>query len=81
VTSAHPNRQRMTFGQFIARERRARAITQVILAERAGLHRTGLSLLERDRRDPRLGTLVALARALEVTPGDLVDSYAREAGL
>ncbi len=71
----------MTFGQFIVRERRARAITQVGLAERAGLHRTGLSLIERDRRNPRLETLIALARALEVTPGDLVDSYAREAGL
>jgi transcriptional regulator with XRE-family HTH domain len=71
----------MTFGQFIARERHARGMTQVVLAERAGLHRTGLSLIERDERDPRLGTLVALARALDVTPEDLVGSYAREAGL
>jgi transcriptional regulator with XRE-family HTH domain len=71
----------MTFGQFIARERHARGITQVVLAERAGLHRTGLSLIERDERSPRLATLVALARALEVTPEDLVGSYAREAGL
>lgn len=81
MTTPRPKSESMTFGQFIALERRARAITQVVLAERAGLHRTGLSLIERDKRDPRLGTLVALARALEVTPGDLVDSYAREAGL
>jgi transcriptional regulator with XRE-family HTH domain len=37
------------------------------------MHRTEISLLERAGRDPRLGTIIKLARALEVTPASLLD--------
>lgn len=53
----------------MARERRHR--TQVELAEPAGLSKSGLSLIERGIRETTLGTLLSIARALEVTPGFL----------
>lgn len=53
----------------MARERRHR--TQVELAEATSLSKSGLSLIERGIRETTLGTLLAIARALEVTPGFL----------
>jgi transcriptional regulator with XRE-family HTH domain len=48
--------------------RRKAGLTQEELADRCGLHRTEISLLERGGREPRLGTLVKLAEALGVPP-------------
>ena len=56
------------------REHRQRAgLSQERLGFRANLHRTEISLLERGAREPRLSTIVRLARALGVAPGDFVD--------
>ena len=60
--------------RFAANLRRARTtagISQEELGNRCDLHRTEISLLERAGREPRLGTIVKLAGALETTPGDL----------
>jgi len=40
---------------------------------RPGLHRTEISLLERAQREPRLSTIVRLARGLEVRPSELLN--------
>jgi transcriptional regulator with XRE-family HTH domain len=40
------------------------------------MHRTEISLLERGARDPRLSTVVRLARALGTDAAELVDSGA-----
>lgn len=48
-------------------------ISQEALGHACGLHRTEISLLERAGRDPRLDTIVRLARALEVAPADLLE--------
>jgi transcriptional regulator with XRE-family HTH domain len=48
-------------------------LSQEGLARRAGIHRTEVSLLERGGRDPRLATIVRLARALGVEPAALLD--------
>jgi transcriptional regulator with XRE-family HTH domain len=61
--------------QFAANLRRYRedqGLSQEELGFRAGLHRTEVSLLERAGREPRLGTLVKLAYALEVPPTDML---------
>jgi transcriptional regulator with XRE-family HTH domain len=53
--------------QFAANLRRRRTdagLSQEALAERAGLHRTAVGLLERCKRSPRLETIVSLAHAL-----------------
>lgn len=62
--------------QFAAnlRKQRTRAgLSQEALADAADLHRTEISLLERAGREPRLHTIVRLARALDVKPGKLLD--------
>jgi transcriptional regulator with XRE-family HTH domain len=60
--------------RFAANLRLARTkvgISQEELGNRCDLHRTEISLLERAGREPRLGTLVKLAGALETTPAEL----------
>jgi transcriptional regulator with XRE-family HTH domain len=53
-------------------ERRARDLSQKELAEAAGLSVKHLGEIERGRRFPRLPTIAALERALELSPGDLM---------
>ena len=48
-------------------------LTQEALAHRAGIPRPNLSAIEHVRREVSLSTLRALAEALEVQPGCLVD--------
>jgi transcriptional regulator with XRE-family HTH domain len=47
-------------------------LSQAATAERSGLHRTEISLLERGLRLPRLDTIVRLGGALEVEPCELM---------
>ena len=47
--------------------------SQQALSFACRLHRTEISLLERGERDPRLSTIVRLARALQIAPADLLD--------
>jgi len=47
-------------------------MTQEELADAAGLHRTEISLLERNKRKPLLETIVAVCRGLEMTPSELL---------
>ena len=49
-----------------------RGISQEALADAAGIHRTHVSLIERNKRDIRLDTLFRLALALEVDAADLI---------
>lgn len=55
-------------GQNVVEFRGKRDLTQTATAERAGLHRTEVSLIERGQRVPRLDTIVKLAGALQVEP-------------
>ena len=62
--------------QLARNVRAARArlgLSQTEVGARARLHRTEVSLLERGERDPRLSTIVRLARALDVAPAALLD--------
>jgi transcriptional regulator with XRE-family HTH domain len=63
----------MTFGRRFQCERHARGFSQDALARASGLTRDGISKIERDKRSPRLETLVRLSRALGVTPGEIVE--------
>jgi transcriptional regulator with XRE-family HTH domain len=56
------------FAANLRRARKAKGISQEELASLCVLHRTEVSLLERGGREPRLGTLVKLATALDTTP-------------
>lgn len=55
------------FGYNLLRVRQARRLSQEALAERAGVHRTQMTLLETGKRSPRIETLIKLAGALEVS--------------
>lgn len=52
--------------------RARRGLSQEALGAEVGLHRTEVSLLERAQRDPRLETIVKLARGLGIRPADLL---------
>ncbi|QFR32242.1 helix-turn-helix domain-containing protein [Ancylobacter sp. TS-1] len=58
-------------GQAIRRRRMVLGLSQEQLAERAGLHRNYVGFLERGERNASLTTLFSLARALELTIGEL----------
>lgn len=60
------------FGQIIRWRRRQAGLSQEALAEKAGLHRTYVSLLERGGRTPTLIVVRRLAEALETTMVSLV---------
>lgn len=47
-------------------------MSQEELGDLADLHRTEVSLLERGKRDPRLGTIVQLAKGLKISPEQLL---------
>ncbi len=56
------------------RARRDKAgLSQEALGAMCELDRTEISLLERGLRFPRLDTLVKLARALQLSPSELLD--------
>ncbi len=63
----------LPFNHALILWRRHRGLTQEALARRAGLVRPNLSAIERGGRDGSLTTLRALASALEIRPGWLVD--------
>jgi transcriptional regulator with XRE-family HTH domain len=48
-------------------------MSQVVLAERAQLHRTEIGLIERGFRAGRIDTLIKLVAALDVAAVDLLD--------
>lgn len=61
------------FGAAVLLWRLQRGLTQAELAQRAGVPRPNLSAIERGQREVSLKTVRALAVALDVRPGVLVD--------
>jgi transcriptional regulator with XRE-family HTH domain len=60
------------FASNLRRHRHAAKLTQEQLSAKAGLHPTEISRLERAVREPRLGTIVRLARGLGIGAEQLV---------
>lgn len=61
------------FGRNVRSQRERRGLSQEELGHAAGLHPTEISRLERGVREPRLSTVVRLARALGLRPARLLD--------
>jgi transcriptional regulator with XRE-family HTH domain len=55
------------FSDRLREVRQRRGLTATALSQRAGLHITAISLLEGDKRLPGFETMVALAKALNVS--------------
>lgn len=68
------------FGENVMIYRRRAGLSQEELGYRASVHRTEISQLERGLRVPRIDTLIKLAGALSVPPGDLLKGMAWTAG-
>ncbi len=79
-SSASSDRPATAVGGRIAELRRERNLTQELLAERAGLSVAMISKVEQDARRPSLATLSAIADALGMPPGDLINQGAPEGG-
>jgi DNA-binding XRE family transcriptional regulator len=60
------------FGDRVRTLRKERGLSQEQLAERTGLHRTYIGGIERGERNVSLINIVRLAKALEVSPSDLL---------
>lgn len=59
-------------GETIRRHRVIAKLSQEELAERAGMHRTHVGLVERGLRSPTIATLERISRGLEVRASRLV---------
>lgn len=64
---------RARLGQNIRKLREAKGWSQEDYADRAGIHRTYVSDIERGRRNPTVTVIEKLAKPLEVRPGSLLD--------
>jgi transcriptional regulator with XRE-family HTH domain len=59
-------------GANLRKYRRARALTQEDLAEKAGVSPATIGAIERGENEPQIRTLRKLAEALDITPDKLV---------
>ncbi len=66
------------FGLAIKQRRQAIGISQEVLAERAGLHRTYIGDIERGARNLSLENIEKLAKALQISISDLFANYGVE---
>ena len=65
---------RTRLGRNVRRLREAKGWSQEDYADRAGIHRTYVSDIERGRRNPTITVVEKLARPFGVTAGQLLDS-------
>ena len=77
MTDGTPS-ERAAFGSVLRRFRERRGLSQERLAEASGLDRTFVSLLERNRRQPTLSTMLTLSRSLGVTLVELAREIEQE---
>jgi len=63
------------FGKAIRRRRRELDLSQEALAEKAELHRTYISSIERGTRNPSLENIKKLADALDISIANLFANY------
>ncbi len=64
----HKSAKGSAFGRRLRKLRHESGVSQERLARYAGLHRTAISKLELGERDPRLATILRLARGIGVPP-------------
>jgi transcriptional regulator with XRE-family HTH domain len=61
------------FGVRLKALREEHGISQDKLADETNIHPTAIGRMERGKREPRLTTILKLARGLGVKPGELLD--------
>lgn len=63
----------VTFGERVAARRLELGLTQVTLAKKLGIHQPDLCDIEKGRHAPTLETVEKIAKALDISPGDLLE--------
>ena len=66
------------FAEKVVSVRREKRLSQHQVSGRSGIHVSELSRIEHGLRDPRMSTLIRLARALEVEPAILLDGIEQD---
>jgi transcriptional regulator with XRE-family HTH domain len=61
------------FGDVLKQLRDEKGISQEELGFESGYHRTYISMLEGGKKSPSLKTILQLAKALDVTPSDIMN--------
>ncbi len=64
----------------LRKAREAAGLTQLQLAKAAALHRTYISLLERDKKSPTVDVLFRICRAIGIKPSRFVARVERDSG-
>lgn len=67
----------IAFGKRVRTLREAKGMSQDGLSHATDIHPTAIGRIERGAREPRLTTILRLARGLDCPPGDLTDPLAR----
>ncbi len=70
------NRPPSKFGTALVQEYKKRGLTQYSLAKKMGRSTRYLNNLEHDRSEPRFTTILLLAEAIGMDPGELVNAAA-----
>lgn len=76
--TARPNDDLRALGAAIRRLRMVKQMSQEQLSLEAGLHRNYVGRIERGELSPTFGPLVAIGRALDVAPDELMRLYMLE---
>ncbi len=69
----NPQAASIAFGQRLRDLRAEHGLSQDALADRTDVHPTAIGRLERGAREPRLTTILRIARGLDIQPGELLD--------
>jgi len=65
-------------GEIISRQRQESNLSQEELADRAGIHRTYVSQIERGLKSPTLAILISVAKALNTKASTILSELERE---
>lgn len=68
-----PKAASKAFGLRLKELRAQQGLSQDKLSDNTDVHPTAIGRFERGAREPRLTTILRLARGLDVRPGELVD--------
>jgi transcriptional regulator with XRE-family HTH domain len=68
-----PKAASIAFGARLRELRDRQGVSQDALSHKTDVHPTAIGRFERGAREPRLTTILRLARGLEVAPGELVN--------
>jgi transcriptional regulator with XRE-family HTH domain len=71
-TEATRTKEAVAFGKRVRELRKERGWSQEELAEAAGMNWLQVGHIERGASDPKLSTIVKLAKALRIHPADLL---------